>query len=101
MDKPTPKKPTASPLLPSRSGNVMTLTLNRPEARNALSESLLRALQLSLDEAVDDAAVKVIVIAAKGSVFSSGHDLKEMTSYRKQPDRGLAHYRQLFAQCSH
>src|SRR5882724_11235801 len=43
---------TATPLLPARDGQVLTLTLNRPEARNALSENLIRALQLSLDEAV-------------------------------------------------
>jgi len=74
--------------------------LNRPEARNALSESLMRALQLSLDEAVEDRNVKTIVLAAKGPVFCSGHDLKEMTARRSDPDRGLAYYRQLFDQCS-
>jgi enoyl-CoA hydratase/carnithine racemase len=97
MNRPT----TLPPLLPSRSGGVLTITLNRPEARNALSESLMRALQLTLDEAVDDTAVKVIVIAAKGPAFSSGHDLKEMTARRSDPDRGLAYYRSLFTQCSH
>ena len=89
------------PLLPSRAGGVLTITLNRPDARNALSESLMRALQLTLDEAVDDASVRVIVLAAKGPAFSSGHDLKEMTARRSDSDRGLAYYRGLFAQCSH
>jgi enoyl-CoA hydratase/carnithine racemase len=88
------------PLLPSRADGVLTITMNRPEARNALSESLMRALQLTLDEAFDDTAVKVIVLAAKGPAFSSGHDLKEMTAHRNDPDRGLAYYRQLFEQCS-
>ncbi len=88
------------PLLPARSGGVLTITLNRPEARNALSESLMRALQLTLDEAVDDASVRVIVIAAKGPAFSSGHDLKEMSAHRDDPDRGLVYYRQVFEQCS-
>lgn len=88
------------PLLPARANGVLTITLNRPEARNALSETLMRALQLTLDEAVDDAAVNVIVLAAKGPAFSSGHDLKEMASHRADPDRGLAYYRQVFAQCS-
>jgi enoyl-CoA hydratase/carnithine racemase len=97
MNRPT----TLPPLLPSRTGGVLTITLNRPEARNALSESLMRALQLTLDEAVDDAAVKVIIIAAKGPAFSSGHDLKEMSARRSDPDRGLAYYRSLFTQCSH
>jgi enoyl-CoA hydratase/carnithine racemase len=89
------------PLLPSRVGGVLTITLNRPEARNALSESLMRALQLTLDEAVDDGSVKVIVIAAKGPAFSSGHDLREMTARRTDPDHGLAYYRGVFDQCGH
>jgi enoyl-CoA hydratase/carnithine racemase len=92
---------TTTPLLPARDGQVLTLTLNRAEARNALSESLMRALQLSLDEAVDDRDVKTIILAAKGPVFSSGHDLKEMTAHRSDPDRGLAFFRGLFGQCSH
>ena len=89
------------PLLPTRADGVLTVTLNRPETRNALSESLMRALQLTLDEAVDDDTVKVIVIAAKGPAFSAGHDLKEMSAHRSDADRGLAYYRALFAQCSH
>ena len=94
--------PTLLPfLLPNRSGGVLTVTMNRPEARNALSESLMRALQLTLDEAVDDSSVKVIVLAAKGPAFSSGHDLKEMTAHRNDPDRGHGYYRELFTQCSH
>src|ERR1043165_583264 len=88
------------PLLPTRADGVLTITMNRPDARNALSESLMRALQLTLDEAFDDAAVKVIVLAARGPAFSSGHDLKEMSAHRNDPDRGLARYRQLFEQCS-
>ena len=95
------RTPTLPPLLPSRTGGVLTITLNRPDARNALSESLMRALQLTLEEAVDDANVKVIVLAAKGPAFSSGHDLKEMSAHRSDPDRGLAYYRAVFAQCSH
>jgi enoyl-CoA hydratase/carnithine racemase len=88
------------PLLPSRTGGVLTITMNRPESRNALSESLMRALQLSLDEAVDDETVRVIVLAAKGPAFCAGHDLRELTSHRNDPDRGLAYYRAIFAQCS-
>ena len=48
------------------------LTLNRPEARNPLSEAMMRALQLALDEAAEDGSVRVIVIAANGPVFSAG-----------------------------
>src|SRR3979490_1227581 len=96
MDRPNP----LPPLLPTREAGVLTITLNRPEARNALSESLMRALQLTLDEAVDDPATKVIIIA-KGPAFSAGHDLKEMSARRSDADSGLGYYRAVFAQCSH
>jgi len=89
------------PILPTREAGVLTITLNRPEARNALSESLMRVLQLTLDEAVDDDATKVIVIAAKGPAYSAGHDLKEMSARRNDADSGLAYFRAVFAQCSH
>ena len=88
------------PLLPTRAGGVLTVTLNRPDTRNALSENLMRVLQLTLDEAVDDASVKVIVLAANGPAFCAGHDLRELNARRKDPDRGLAYYRAIFAQCS-
>jgi enoyl-CoA hydratase/carnithine racemase len=89
------------PLLPTRQGSVLTLTLNRPDERNALSENLMRALQLSLDEAAEDKTVKAVIIAAKGTAFSAGHDLKELNARRADKDSGLAYYRALFAQCSH
>ena len=93
--------PSLSPVLTAKANGVLTLTLNRSDARNALSESVMRALQIALDEAVEDRAVKVIVLAAKGPAFSAGHDLKELTARRRDPDRGLAYYRAIFAQCSH
>jgi enoyl-CoA hydratase/carnithine racemase len=90
-----------SPVLVTRHGGIVSLTLNRPESRNALSESMMRALQLELDQTADDASARVIIIAARGAVFSAGHDLKEMTAYRADGDRGLARYRAIFSQCSH
>ena len=92
--------PSLPPILTAKANAVLTVTLNRPEARNPLSESMMRALQLALDEAVEDKDVKVIVLAAKGPAFSAGHDLKELTARRSDPDHGLAYYRQIFAQCS-
>ena len=68
------------PILPTRQDGVLTITLNRAEARNALSESLMRALQLSLDEAEEDRDVRVVVIAAKGKHFTVGLDLKAFGS---------------------
>jgi len=74
---------------------VLTLTLNRPEAFNALSVGLMTALQGALDEAARDPGVRVIVIAAHGRAFCAGHDLKEM---RAEPS--LDGYQRLFEQCS-
>jgi enoyl-CoA hydratase/carnithine racemase len=93
--------PSLPPVLTAKASGVLTITLNRPETRNALSESVMRGLQLALDEAVEDKGVKVIVLAAKGPAFSAGHDLKELTARRSDPDHGLAYYRAIFAQCSH
>jgi enoyl-CoA hydratase/carnithine racemase len=91
---------TGNPVEVTRSDSVLTLTLNRPQSRNALSESMMRGLQLALDEAANDTSVRVIVLAARGPAFCAGHDLKELTSHRADADKGLAYYRSLFAQCS-
>jgi enoyl-CoA hydratase/carnithine racemase len=74
---------------------VVTLTLNRPHAFNALSEATLAALQRELDAIARDESVRVVVIAAEGKAFCAGHDLKEM---RAAPS--LEYYQRLFAQCS-
>src|SRR5580765_107871 len=97
MNRPAPPLP----VLLARVDGVLTITLNRAESRNALSENLMRVLQLTLDEAQEDSSVRVIVLAAKGPVFSSGHDLKELTAHRNDADHGLTFYRGIFAQCSH
>lgn len=73
---------------------AVTLTLNRPQAFNALSEAMLVALQSALDAVAADASARVVVIAAAGKAFCAGHDLKEM---RAEPS--LAYYERLFAQC--
>ena len=73
---------------------VTTLTLNRPQAFNALNEALLTALQTQLDELAALPSLRVLVIAASGKAFCAGHDLKEM---RAEP--ALDYYQRLFAQC--
>jgi enoyl-CoA hydratase/carnithine racemase len=87
-------------ILSVRDGNVLRLTLNRASARNALSAGLMGALQYALDDVAIQKDVCAIVIAANGPAFSSGHDLKEMTALRAQPDKGEAAFAALFAQCS-
>jgi methylglutaconyl-CoA hydratase len=56
---------------------VATVTLNRPESRNALSTELVESLLLHLTQAIEDAAIRVIVLTGAGSVFCAGADLKE------------------------
>ncbi|HWA30853.1 MAG TPA: enoyl-CoA hydratase [Rhizomicrobium sp.] len=93
--------PTSEPLvLAEREGTILRLTLNRANARNALSAGLMGALQFALDDAAKQKDVRVVIIAANGTAFSSGHDLKEMTTYRTQPDKGRAAFEALFTQCS-
>lgn len=74
---------------------VVTLTMNRPRAFNALSEAMLAALQRELDVIAVDESVRVVVLAGEGKAFCAGHDLKEM---RATPS--LDYYQGLFAQCS-
>jgi enoyl-CoA hydratase/carnithine racemase len=77
------------------SRGAVTLSLNRPQAYNALSEALLGALQRELDAIAADDSVRVVVLAAEGKAFCAGHDLREM---RAQPS--YDYYRRLFAQCT-
>jgi enoyl-CoA hydratase/carnithine racemase len=73
---------------------VVTLTLNRPQAFNSLSEGLMEALQATLDRVAADEQARVVVIRGEGRAFCAGHDLKEM---RAEPSQ--AYYEALFAQC--
>lgn len=73
---------------------VVTLTLNRPHAFNALSEAMLTTLQCELDAIAKDESVRVVILAAEGKAFCAGHDLKEM---RAKPS--LEYYERLFSQC--
>ncbi len=82
-------------LLQETRDGVAWLTLNRPQARNALSRGLMTALEGALETAAADKAVKIVVIAGAGPAFCAGHDLREI---RAEP--GRAAYEALFAQCS-
>jgi enoyl-CoA hydratase/carnithine racemase len=92
---------TASPVLLRESlDDIAVLTLNRPDARNSLSEALLAALTESLAMIGADRRVRAVVLAANGPAFSAGHDMKEMTARRSDPDRGRAYFKQLMDACS-
>ena len=90
------RKGEGDPILPAAlEDGVLRLTLNRPAARNALSEELMAALAGALDRAGQDRACRIVVIAAAGPAFCAGHDLREMRS-----DTRRQTYERLFAQCS-
>ena len=80
--------------------SIAVLTLNRPAARNSLSEGLIAELHAALDEIHDDGRVRAVVIAANGPAFSSGHDMKELTARRTDADRGRAYFAQIMNACS-
>ena len=86
---------TGTVLLRRDADGIAWLTLNRPQARNALSVALMRALDAELAAIAGDAAVRAVVIAGAGPAFCSGHDLREM---RAMPGRDA--YQAVFAQCS-
>jgi enoyl-CoA hydratase/carnithine racemase len=79
---------------------VLVLTLARPEARNSLSTAMLAALQGAIDEASADVDIRAVVIAAKGPAFSAGHDLRELTDHRGDPDGGRGFTEALMRQCA-
>jgi enoyl-CoA hydratase/carnithine racemase len=81
-------------LLTELRDDVMHLTLNRPEKRNALSRQLFAQLHAALDDIAADARVRVVVLAGRGPAFCAGHDLSEMVGCSEEA------YRELFALCS-
>jgi enoyl-CoA hydratase/carnithine racemase len=87
-------------LLRESVGPVAVLTLNRPKTRNTLSETTLAALAGELSAIAADRRVRAVVITAKGPAFSGGHDLKELTARRSDPDGGRAYFRHVMLTCS-
>jgi enoyl-CoA hydratase/carnithine racemase len=73
---------------------IATLTLDRPEKRNALSLELMERLECTLADIGRRRDVGVVILGANGSVFSSGHDLGELV------DRSMQDYQQVFDRCT-
>ncbi|XP_062238602.1 enoyl-CoA hydratase domain-containing protein 3, mitochondrial isoform X1 [Platichthys flesus] len=88
---PEPEPPT----LKQQSDGIRRIILNNPKKRNALSLSMLESLRENLITDVDSDDLRVIIISAKGPVFSSGHDLKELTS-----TQGREHHTKVFHTCA-
>lgn len=86
----------AEPLTVRQQNNgIRSITLNNPKKRNALSLSMLESLRGNILADIDSDDLRVIVISAKGPVFSSGHDLKELTSAQ-----GRDYHTKVFQACS-
>src|SRR5215470_9980143 len=79
---------------------VAWLILNRPASRNSLSEELLTELINALASLGRDTSVRAVVIAAQGPAFCSGHDLRELTARRTDPDGGRSFFARLCELCS-
>ncbi len=82
------------------SQGILRLTLDDEATRNSLSEGMIAELGSALDEAQSDFSICVIVIAAAGKVFSSGHNLKQLTAHRDDTDKGLGYYQKIFGSCA-
>lgn len=87
-------------LLREDEGGVATLTLNRPDSLNALSDGLISALQDQFDRLAEDPAIRAIVLKGAGRAFCAGHDLREMQGKRQAADGGREAFQALFASCS-
>ena len=94
---PSPQPPI---LLRETKGSIAVLTLNRPAARNSLSAAMIASLHAELNDIGGDKAVRGVVIAANGPAFSAGHDMKELTARRTDPDRGRAFFAEMMTACS-
>jgi enoyl-CoA hydratase/carnithine racemase len=87
-------------LLRERDGPIAILTLNRPQARNSLSEALLIALSEAWSDIAADKTVRAVVLTGNGPAFCAGHDMKELTARRTDADRGRAYFRTIMTTCS-
>ncbi|MBV8510722.1 MAG: enoyl-CoA hydratase [Xanthobacteraceae bacterium] len=100
MQAPAPTTSTNAILLREDVGAIAVLTLNRPQARNSLSEDLLAALGDTLAAIAADTSVRAVVIAANGPAFCAGHDMRELLAHRTGADGGRAYFAKLMDQCS-
>jgi enoyl-CoA hydratase/carnithine racemase len=79
---------------------VAWLVLNRPRSRNSLSEAMLAELIDALASVGRDTSIRAVILAAEGPAFCSGHDLKELTARRVDPDGGRGFFNAIWGRCS-
>ena len=79
---------------------ILRLLLDDPKNKNALSDQMMIQLKEQLFKASSNDSIKVIIIAAVGDVFCSGHNLKDITDARSNADDGKSYFLDLFNLCS-
>lgn len=94
---PGPHDPT---VLREAIGCVAVLTLNQPERRNTLSDAMLAGLSGMFGAIADDSQVRAVVLAATGPAFCAGHDLRQLSARRSDPDGGRAYFADVMTACS-
>jgi enoyl-CoA hydratase/carnithine racemase len=103
MNAPTPaahSTPTEPILRRANVGGIALLEMNRPQTRNTLSEGLLTALCEAFAAIENDRKIHAVILSANGPAFCAGHDLKEITERRRDPDGGRAYVKDLMDRCS-
>jgi len=88
------------PLLIDERDGYVVITLDRPAVRNPLSEATVAALAEQFSNLAPRKDIRAIILAANGPVFSAGHDLKEITAHRADPDRGRAYFETILQRCA-
>ena len=96
----SPDSATSPVLLRGDIDGIALLSLNRPQARNTLSEATLAALHDQFASIARDDQVRAVIISHNSSAFCAGHDMKEMTAHRSDPDRGRSYFKALMERCS-
>jgi 2-(1,2-epoxy-1,2-dihydrophenyl)acetyl-CoA isomerase len=79
-----------STILVDRADGVVTITLNRPEARNAIDLVMRRELLAALDELEADPGTRILILTGAGGHFSAGGDVKTMAARRQTAAEGRA-----------
>jgi len=104
MNAPSPLRtvtPDTRPIvLRQDAGPVTMITLNRAASRNSLSGAMVAALDETFTALASERSVRAVVLAADGPAFSAGHDLKELTAHRADPDGGRPFFDQIMTACS-
>ncbi len=99
-DEPRSADSNKSVLLREDHGPIAVVTMNRGDARNALSEELVAVLREQIGDLSRSQSIKAVVIAANGPAFCAGHDIRELESHRQDDDGGRSYFERTFSASS-